>query len=880
MSSASFRPKESPYAHIDAQHKAIGAYFFGPQAENYGYFKELIELIINDHRDARQAYHPDDGVFVTQGMQSSPPFWMGMANLRYGVEILSNILKQHSAPFWSPRYSAHMCMDTSMPASLAYFMTMLYNPKNVAIEASPITTELELRAGRQLCMVLGYRASEDITFPNFYKGLNMFDSAISHSPSQDSDSADDKKVPLVPESWGHITCDGTHLARNLKFYPLSLLDAMEKDSELTPILEKFEISNCKGEMKLFKDLSVWELLNLRVPTILEIPERLEREFSVPSSNLEKAIKPFSIQSTGQHYLERKHGINKPIQYIVSSTRHYSWPKGSNDIVNVPVDNDGRLNIEKLKTLLKSRVMDAEGNELPEMEAVFAVIATIGSTEKGAVDPLDKILDVRTDFQEKYGLSFVIHADPAWGGYFASMVYPSREELPFQGSILPPERSIRENLVPTLELKSETIWQLLRLRDADSITIDPYKSGYIPYPAENISESIGIYGVEGGKPGAAAAATFLSNKVIGIGQDGYGWLLGELFAQWSAMTENEKFRIEKIRKMILDKNNSDLLKNSEAMKLLGEIDVGQTNNLNKRIVERLSISLLKDDSADIDLFLTSTVFEKEHYGDCAEIFKERVGVKGAEDLFVLRNVVMSPFLTDGNFIKTLAEKSKEVAAEEVKISRQLCTITEKKHSFILCGFNTHYLIYEPMFWDASCRQQAILHVKLSDNVVKEYTHCGRIYPSSVIRLITKEKFFILRCTSEWNRYPQNSVPFYLFGKDDELHIERKLVRGPNIQMCASNIEHNFQPPIPEPELKTTLTLVIKGPYGIPFRPESDKEGNTFPFKFKQSFAVEVFRQKCPNPISKGRVTASGLDFFMAAPVYIERLSALLLHTFTQ
>jgi len=100
-------------------------------------------------------------------MQFSPPFRMSMANLRYGVEILSNILKQHSAPFWSPRYSAHMCMDTSMPASLAYFMTMLYNPNNVAIEASPITTELELRAGRQLCRMLGYKASEDISFPNY-----------------------------------------------------------------------------------------------------------------------------------------------------------------------------------------------------------------------------------------------------------------------------------------------------------------------------------------------------------------------------------------------------------------------------------------------------------------------------------------------------------------------------------------------------------------------------------------------------------------------------------------------------------------------------------------------------------------------------------------
>jgi hypothetical protein len=62
MASASSRPKGSPYAHIDAQHKAIGAYFLGPQAENYDYYKELINLIVNDHREARQAYHSEDGV--------------------------------------------------------------------------------------------------------------------------------------------------------------------------------------------------------------------------------------------------------------------------------------------------------------------------------------------------------------------------------------------------------------------------------------------------------------------------------------------------------------------------------------------------------------------------------------------------------------------------------------------------------------------------------------------------------------------------------------------------------------------------------------------------------------------------------------------------
>jgi hypothetical protein len=102
---------------------------------------------------------------------------------------------------------------------------------------------------------------------------------------------------------------------------------MESDAELKKVLEKFEISTCKDEKKLFKNLTNWERLNLRVSTILEIPERLEEEFGVAPSYLEGVMKPFSIQSTGQQHLEIKHDVKGPIQYMVSSTRHYSWPKG-------------------------------------------------------------------------------------------------------------------------------------------------------------------------------------------------------------------------------------------------------------------------------------------------------------------------------------------------------------------------------------------------------------------------------------------------------------------------------------------------------------------------------------------------------------------------
>ena len=64
-----------------------------------------------------------------------------------------------------------------MPAILGYFMTMIYNPNNVALEASPLTTVAEIEVGEQLCKMFGYNV--------------------------DADNKD------APTSWGHVTCGGT-----------------------------------------------------------------------------------------------------------------------------------------------------------------------------------------------------------------------------------------------------------------------------------------------------------------------------------------------------------------------------------------------------------------------------------------------------------------------------------------------------------------------------------------------------------------------------------------------------------------------------------------------------------------------------------------------
>lgn len=98
-------------------------------------------------------------------------------NFHEAVKQAADLLGKHSIPFWHPRYQGHMSTDMGMAGLLGYFMTMIYNPNNVAVEASPFTTVVELRAGKQLCEMFGFNTKEKAEGP--------------------------------PLSWGHITCDGT-----------------------------------------------------------------------------------------------------------------------------------------------------------------------------------------------------------------------------------------------------------------------------------------------------------------------------------------------------------------------------------------------------------------------------------------------------------------------------------------------------------------------------------------------------------------------------------------------------------------------------------------------------------------------------------------------
>ncbi|KAJ0306665.1 hypothetical protein COL516b_004458 [Colletotrichum fioriniae] len=798
----------------DESHQIISSYFIGPQAENLPYFKKNINIILDELESARKSYYPEDGNFIDGQTQNTPAFRNSMDKLQNAVRKASNILGKSSIPFWSPRYEAHMCTDLTMPSMLGYFMTMLYNPNNVAFEASPLSTLAEIEVGEQLCDLFGYNIKED--------------------------NAE------APTSWGHVT------SRNLKFYPLSLRKAFGNGEALNFLSEAFKVETCKGETKLFTDLSTWDLLNLKPSDILDLPDRLYQEHGVSNAFLSDVMKKFTIQSTGKDELEREFGLDLPGQYMLSNTRHYSWPKGAG--------KDTPLSFRRLK-------------------AYF-------TPPEGAVDSLSGVLALRKQFQAK-GLSFVVHADAAWGGYFCSML--PKDYRPGDVMNLPTDMGAADGFVPDATLRAQTQDDLFAMRFADSITVDPHKAGYIPYPAGGLCyrdnrmrflvtwtspylsrgsvTSIGIYGVEG-SPFVCVPFNMLPSELE------------------SNPTE-EKIEAEKkrIRDEIVKKTNASIIAEDEArpddqkvMKLLRSLgsdlninafalnfryedgrlndDIEEANYLMQRVIEALSVDSPDDDPTKIPLFLTSTEFSDELYGECKANYVKRLGLEQSSlDLMVLRNVVMSPFPTDGNFTNQLADIFYDVVAKETEIVRKRNTPAPDFHSFLIQGTEEIYLIHLPMFHVANHRQQLIVNASFDEKSKAKYIALKKSNPTEPMLLVTQRKVMAkdvieqkghfdgqimtkesgiilqdvcvqlgktivsrpLNSKYRLDKYPDTFMPFYLYGTPNEANIDHVITRAPNTQLSAGRCKLNFYKKVDDSIWKKPLVLLIEDVREAPMQP---------------------------------------------------------------
>jgi glutamate/tyrosine decarboxylase-like PLP-dependent enzyme len=700
--------------------ESLATWFLGPKAENGDLLRQLLDRAVQGQIADRRAYQPKDPAWVTEDIKQSPAYKDGVAALEAALAGLVRRL-QGSVPFYSYRYQAHMLWDTTLPAVVGYLAAMLANQNNVAAEASPVTTALEMAVGRDLCTMLGY------TVP---------------PPGANGDTSG-------PPPWGHITCDGSvaniesmWAARNLKYFPVSLAAAVEHEPRLAPA-EALTVRLPDGSSARLVDLDAWARLNLGADEILALPTRLQAEFGISTDDLDAILQSYSVQSLGLVQLTSDYLPGVPAGVVGGpGTIHYWGPTaaailgiGSNQLIHVPVDLDARMDVDLLRAEL-DRCLDAE-------RPVIQVVAVVGSTEESAVDPLHDIVALREEYR-RFRMDFPIHVDAAWGGYFASILRPAPSDTPPDGA----ERDVRR-YTPAMTMSAYVEKQYRAFPSADSITVDPHKGGYVPYPAGglcyrnasmrdlvslkapivyhgDVDPTVGVYGVEGSKPGAAPAAIYLSHRVIRPDQSGYGKILGRtlfnskrLYAALVTLPQDDDpFVIETIQRLpavkrgesgpavrrelariareIVPRTNEKILADANTMALFRELgsdqnivsyafnflvdgkrneNVAKLNALNTAVFEQLSLGRDLDRIPETKMFVTSSSADPAVYGESiVEDFRRRLGVTGSADtpITFLISTTMDPWLTDtatGNFIPTLMEIMREtVLAAVAQISR--------------------------------------------------------------------------------------------------------------------------------------------------------------------------------------------------------------------
>lgn len=115
-----------------------------------------------------------------------------------------------------------------------------------------------------------------------------------------------------------------------------------KEGKLNFIGDSFKVSfwdkkDQKFKEELLRDMDTWTLLNLHPETVLDLPEKLNKDYGISNHFLEGALKKFHIQTIGRGPLEDAHMQKNPAQYFLAKTRHYSWPKGLGTLFLKPAD---------------------------------------------------------------------------------------------------------------------------------------------------------------------------------------------------------------------------------------------------------------------------------------------------------------------------------------------------------------------------------------------------------------------------------------------------------------------------------------------------------------------------------------------------------------
>lgn len=605
-------------------------YFLGPYGENDDLLESLVVGFLRDHVYWRRNLHPEDAPVIPTGANRQPDYIAFEAKLRKELHQLSAALKR-SVPFHSPRYIGHMVSDLLIPGMAAQILTLPYNPNNVSADAAPVTIDLELKVGLQLAAMIGFPAD-----------------------------------PNQPDcAFGHLTSGGTlanvqglRLALAMKCFPVALRAAAVPISGLPE--SDWAAFNLSGS-EIIGLVSRWQSFLDDLPASARAPWRQQ-------------LTAARIETLGIQAFFKAHPSLSPPLVFAPSTAHYSWSKGmkmlglGRDQLRLIPGKAMRLDVPAL-----AEVLETCRNE---QQAVLMCVGVLGSTEFGTIDPIDGLVALR-DRMRLAGLGFAVHVDAAWGGYLCTLF---RAE---DGSLRSADAIGRE----FASFPSRAVHAAVSsLSQIDSITIDPHKLGYLPYGSgafvcrdqraiELLTEAadyvfseqdegdffarhrqLGRYIPEGSKPGANAAAVYVTHRTLPLDYAHFGRLQAQsIRATEVFLAEAERFVArcaEVVHASVPFQPDSNLV--CIAINPRGNQDPARMNRFMRALYHALSadpskplqlgeyfgsITTLKPDAlgpAETERMLTALGFPPDALHESPD---------ETDRIVVLRHTLMHPFLLD-------------------------------------------------------------------------------------------------------------------------------------------------------------------------------------------------------------------------------------------
>lgn len=387
------------------------AWFLGPKGENSAFFESLIQTIASDYIHWRRNYFPGDRILVSRKKHRELEEEFDRISQKTN-ELMAQL--RRSLPFYNPRYLAHMLSDTLLTSQLGFFAGLLYNTNNVVPESGLVTLDMEIQASHKILKMLGYLPPP--TIPN------------------EENYEDYVKKVRSGYSWGHITSGGTlanieslWVARNIRYFPLAVLDIAKQ------LKFNFVLKQNNGKEKPISAFTFSEILRLRPNEAIFLLEKFHDAveahfFTKGSSAHEVNKKTWELLDSSRYSLKKGLFVlnkYKPAIFIAGSS-HYSVMKalnllglGEDAAYHVKLDSSFRMDVTDLEKQINRAV---QAKRIP-----LAVICSVGSVEEGTIDPVSKIVALRTKLEEQNKTSFWIHVDAAWGGFCRSLYHFEERE---------------------------------------------------------------------------------------------------------------------------------------------------------------------------------------------------------------------------------------------------------------------------------------------------------------------------------------------------------------------------------------------------------------------------------------------------------------------